>query len=329
MSNIKNKQKVIFKFVTIALVVIFFLSGGLIFLDLWERKNSEFSGKEFQEDVQIYKGVEYIRKKNIETFLVIGLDKYMGNIVSDSYNNDQQADFLMLYIFDDEKKEFKALHINRDTMAEINVLGVAGEKVDTVKKQIALSHTYGKGNDVSCRNTANAVSNLLLDEKVDHYISVTMDSVAIFNDLVGGVEVEVADDFTGVDSTLIKGQKVLLKGEHALNFVRSRYGMEDSTNSTRMNRQQQYINALYLKTKECVENDKNFVVDSSLKMSKYIVSDRSINQLQRVFNKILDYEFMGVEDIDGITQKGEEFMEFYPDESSVKDIVMDLYYQLK
>ena len=42
-----------------------------------------------------------------------------------------------------------------------------------------------------------------------------------------------------------------LQGEQALRYVRTRYGLEDSTNSTRMARQQQYINALYAKALSC------------------------------------------------------------------------------
>ena len=51
------------------------------------------------------------RKKNIETFLVLGLDKFEGQVQSSSYNNDQQADFLMLFVFDNDKKEYSAIVI--------------------------------------------------------------------------------------------------------------------------------------------------------------------------------------------------------------------------
>ena len=120
-------------------------------------------------------------KSDVETFLVMGLDKASGTASSDSYNNDKQADFLMLLVFDNATKKCSAIHINRDTMAEVDILGVAGEKIDTVKKQIALAHTYGNGKNVSCQNTADAVSRLLHDVKVNHYISLALDSVAIFN----------------------------------------------------------------------------------------------------------------------------------------------------
>ena len=235
----------------------------------------------------------------------------------------------MLIVYDNDKKEWKSLHLNRDTMAKMNILGVAGDKVDTVTKQIALAHTYGKGGDISCNNTVNAVSELLPNEKINHYVSITMDTFMKYNDYVGGVEVEILDDFKGVDDTLIKGQRVLLKGEHALNYVRTRKGLEDSTNDTRMNRQQQYIEALHKKIKECIESDANFILNAPLEEADYIYSDRSINQLKELANKMFEYKRTEIEGIKGETKMGEKFIEFYPDKDSIKEVVKELFYQPK
>ena len=162
-----------------------------------------------------------MKNEDVESFLILGLDKFEDAINNDSYNNDQRADFLMLLVFDNSEKKFTAVHLNRDTMVNMNVLGVAGQKIGTVNKQLALAHTYGNGRDVSCRNTADAVSELLNGVKVNHYLSITMDAVPILNDLLGGVEVTVLDDFSGIDDTLIKGETVTLHGDHALTYVLS------------------------------------------------------------------------------------------------------------
>ena len=146
-------------------------------------------------------------------------------------------------------------------------------------------------------------------------------------DLVGGVEVEVLHDFTGIDETLVKGQKVTLTGEQALLYVRTRYGLEENTNSARMERQQQYMNALYQLTQERIANDSNFVVDASLSLSDYIVSDRSVTQLQTLAEKFNRYEFLGIQSIAGESKAGAEFMEFYPDEDALMELVIRLFYQ--
>jgi len=270
-----------------------------------------------------------VLKDSVETFLVLGLDKFEEDVDNSGYKNDQQSDFLMLFVFDNDAKTCSALHVNRDAMVDINVLDTAGGKITTVTKQLALAHTYGNGREVSCRNTADAVSGLLRGMKINHYASLTMDAVGIYTDLVGGVEVEVLDDFTGVDDTLIKGEKVLLKGEHALNYVRSRKGLEDSTNSTRMDRQQQFLKALYTITQDKVAQDEQFVVDATTKISEYLVTDRSVNQLQTLLEKISTYEFTGIRSLEGESKMGEEFIEFYPEAKSVEKQVIELFYELE
>ena len=311
----------------IAVALIVLLTIGLVLLHEWEGMHSTYPGQVPDNSYLEYNGKTYAPKGGVETFLVLGLDKFEGEGIVDSYNNDKQADFLLLMVFDNNTQTCTAIQINRDTMVNVNVLGVAGNKVDTVTRQIALAHTYGNGRDVSCRNTADSVSSLLKGIKVNHYLSVMMDAVPILNDLVGGVEVEILHDFTGIDDALIQGQKVTLTGEQALLYVRTRYGLEENTNSARMERQQQYMNALYQLTQERIANDSNFVVDASLSLSDYIVSDRSVTQLQTLAEKFNQYEFLGIQSIAGESQTGAEFMEFYPDEDALMELVIRLFYR--
>jgi LCP family protein required for cell wall assembly len=329
MGRTNRDKKFLIRGITIFLVVVFLVSALMMFLEIWESKQGKFPESNVLEDTLSYNGSEYVQKKSVETFLVMGLDKYDGESTVDSYNNDKCADFIMLFVFDNDAKKFSTIHINRDTMASINVLGVAGNKVDTVTMQITLAHTYGNGKDVSCRNTAESVSGLLMGMKVNHYLSVTMDSVSVLNNLVGGVEVTVLDDFSDVDESLIKGSTVTLTGEQALMYVRSRSNLDDSTNVARMERQKQYINAFYQKFKSCMENDEQFIVDASMKVADYIISDRSITQLQEITKKINEYEYCGIVEIEGESKKGENYMEFYPDDESIKKLVVDLFYMPK
>jgi LCP family protein required for cell wall assembly len=326
----QEDKKKILRCTAIVLVVICILTAGLLLLDLWEKRQGTDSVPEKEVNTLKYNGNEYVLNEDVDTFLVMGLDKFEGDIKSDAYTNDRQADFLMLFVFDNASKKCTALHINRDTMADVNKLDVTGFKVvGTINQQIALAHIYGDGDKTSCRNTADAVSKLLKNVKIDHYISVTMDTVPVFNDLVGGVEVTVTEDFSGLDDTLVKGEKVTLMGEHALNYVRTRKGLEDSSNSTRMERQKQYLEALYNKTMQCIESDDEFVVNASLAISDYIVSDRSVTQLQEIMEKASSYEFAGIMSLEGESRMGEKFIEFYPDEEFLIKTVVDLFFTEK
>ena len=318
------------RYLQIAAVVfsfVFLLSTALLMVDLWENKNSSYfpEGTVGRPSVIEYNGIEYEFRDGIRTLLVMGLDAFTEADVIEGYTNPRQADFVMLFVIDDEAKTVSALHINRDTMADIPVLGIAGEKIGMVNKQLALSYTYGNGKVVSCRNTADSVSALLYNVQVDHYVSVTMDSVPLYNDLVGGVEITVLDDFSGVDDELVKGEKVTLTGEKVLTYIRSRKGLDDSTNSTRMIRQRQYLNALYQKSLECAKKDEAFVVNASLKMADHMISDCASNQLAELAQTIVDYEFTGIRTIEGESVVGEKYMEFYPDIESVKKNVVELF----
>lgn len=329
MGKIIKNRSALLKGLIIVLVAVFLISALMMFLEIWEFKQGQFPETSFAEETLEYNGDEYVIKDNIETFLVLGLDKYESESGFDSYNNDKCADFLMLFVFDNNTKKCSAIQINRDTMASMNILGVAGEKIDTVTKQISLSHTYGNGKDVSCRNTANSVSSLLMGVKINHYISITMDAVPLLNDLVGGVEVTVLDDFSSVDKTMVEGANIVLSGEQALKYIRSRAGLDDSTNESRMSRQKQYMDCFYKQFQEKIKEDDKFIADASLKVSDYIVSDRSVTQLQEIAKKINNYEFLGIKTLEGETRMGEKYIEFYPNEDFVKKTVVDLFYKIK
>ncbi len=327
----KEKKKLLLRAAAIILAFIFLISAAFLVADMLERRQGVYSdqGINAADGTASFNDQEYKLKENVQTVLVMGLDKFEDTEASESYNNDRQADFMLLLVFDNKNETCKALHINRDTMAEMNVLGVAGDKIGTATKQIALSHTYGNGKEVSGRNAANAVSKLLLGMKIDHFVSVPMDAVGDYTDLVGGVEVEVLDDFSGIDDTLIKGETVTLNGEHALNYVRTRYGLEDSSNQSRMQRQRQFMQALYQKTRQCMETDDGFAERAALKTAEYLVSDCSGNRLQTFMEKISSYKMGEIGSIQGEHIIGEEHMEFYPDEDSVRAAVIELFYELK
>ena len=164
---------------------------------------------------------------------------------------------------------------------------------------------------------------------IDHYVSLTMDAVQILNDLVGGVTVTVLDDFEGVNETFKQGETVTLQGADALIYVRSRYGVGDMDNVSRMARQRQYMTEFYNQTKLYMESNDKFSSDVMLKIAEYMVSDCSVTHMEKLSNDIFKYQTCDFYTIDGNLTVGEEYMEFYPDENSVKDILVKLFYKVK
>lgn len=326
MSKTSDKRRKFIYGGLLLLLTVLLISSTLLLLNRWESGRGLFPLHNESDKFISIDGVDYQLNENVQSILLLGLDKFSEDKDDSGFYNDQQADFLMLFVLDTENHTYSAIHLNRDTMADINVLGVAGERLDTIEAQLALAHTYGNGKEVSCRNTADAVSGVLNDINVDKYISITMDAIPVIADLVGGVEVEIKDDFSNVDPSLVSGETVTLTGEQALTFVRSRYGMEDSSNAARMVRQQEFIVSLFDAFNEKAEADDDFVTKASLDLSQYIVSNYSIQQLTNLITNISEYKFADIYDIDGEYKVGEKFLEFYADEKSINDILIDLFY---
>lgn len=309
-------------------IIVVIVAGLFLALFLWEKNRSEYNGDvpdDLTDSFLEHNGKSYELRNHIETVLVIGVDKFSDSIDQSSYNNDQQADFLMLLVIDNEQKTCSALHLNRDTMTDVTVLGVGGTAVGTVNQQIALSHTYGSGGEDSCENTVDAVSKLLCGVKIDHYVSLTMDAVQILNDMVGGVTVTVLDDLSSMDEELKQGETVNLMGEQALIYVRNRYGLNDSSNASRMERQQQYLKALYLKTLEYVEDHDSFSTEAEIRLSNHMISDCNLTQMDSIFDDVVEYDVSNFYSLEGELTVGEKFMEFYPDENAKKELIISLF----
>ena len=280
-----------------------------------------------QQETLRHNGREYVLRDDLETVLIMGLDKYEYQTGRPTYGVDtQQADFLLLLLIDNANKTCVPFHINRDTMCTIWQLDIYGDPVVDMNGQIALAHSFGTGGHDSCRNEVRAVSDLLYGMKIDHYISVTMDVVATLNDMVGGVTVTVLDDFSQVDKSLVQGQEVTLKGEQALVYVRGRMSVGDRTNLSRMERQRQYLEALREQFLKKADKDDSFTMRALTTISDSMTSDCSVYKLSDIAEALTNYTFTDFETIAGEAIKGDTFMEYYADEDELYEQVIRLFY---
>lgn len=274
------------------------------------------------------KGVDYFPRQDITVFLILGIDEFGPVKDSKSYNNEGESDVVLLAIFDETAKTYNVLALNRDTMMDVPVLGLGGKFAGTYFEQLALAHTYGSGLQDSCENTKKAVSDFLNGIRIDYYLAMNMDAIGILNDAVGGVQVNVTDDFSLVDPTIQKGQMVL-KGEQALHFVRLRKDVGIQLNIARMERQRAYMEAFVDALNNQVNQSASFVFDTYDKISPYLVSDCSVNTLSTLVNRFSEYELKEIVSPEGENRQGKVFMEFYVDEEKLDDLVIRLFYRKK
>lgn len=329
----KKKRIAVITVIAIVLAVFFAM---LLSIDkiqrlyLWgniEDADRPFSILDSKEEIDYiyYDGKKYVLNENISTLLIIGIDNYGEAVESGSYNNSGRADFVMLAVFDNENKSYKLLHLNRDTMTEIGILGVDGRPAGKVNAQLALSYSYGSGLEDSCKNTASAVSGLLYGIQIDNYLSMTMDAVGNMNDMIGGVTLTVKDDFPDCEE-LKAGNTVTLDGELALKYVRGRMNVDDSTNLSRMERQRQYMDAFISAFRERIADDNMLVLNMYNEISEYIVTDLEVDQVSERSEQLKEYSYNGTLTTEGRAEKGEEYIEYYVNDDMLRQLVIDLFY---
>ena len=277
------------------------------------------------EDGGVYLGEEYfVPKKHVETVLFMGIDQMRETMEDTTYN--EQADFIMLMVIDRDAEQFTMLHLNRDTMCDVMRLSDMNEKLGRYRVQLAVAHVFGNNERARCRNVVDAVENLLYGIEIDHYISLTMDAIPILNDEIGGVTLTLSEDLTKLDPSFENGATVTLKGSKALSYVRARMSVGDGSNLGRMNRQRQYLTALFDKYRERGGGD---FTKSLLKVNDYMDSDCTIEQLQRIADMVMQYEFLGIDTTEGEAVIGEQYMEYIIDEPQLQKQVINLFYTKK
>lgn len=326
-SHRKNSLLVLFGILVLFSIVIY---CGIQLLD-----SAVFAGKANGEPADSHSrktvtvdGVDYFPKQDITVVLAMGIDEEGKAQSSGSYNNRGEADVIALLVFDETAKDLTVFSINRDTMVNMPVLGVGGKRAGERYGQIALSHTYGDGLAESCENTRETVENLINGLTIDYYISANMDAIGLVNDAVGGVTVNVTDDFSDADVYIPMGQ-VTLQGDQAESFVRLRKGLGDQLNSSRMNRQAEYIRGFIDAVDAKSEESDTFAYSVYEELSGYIVTDMSLNVFSGMADRYADFELNEIITPQGENRLGEKYNEFYLDEAAFDKMVLEVFYAPK
>ncbi|MBE6619160.1 MAG: hypothetical protein E7626_05190 [Ruminococcaceae bacterium] len=270
-------------------------------------------------------GVKYSPRQDVNVFMLVGIDREGKHEDSNSYRNSGEADMISLLIFDESDKTYSILCLNRDTMLEMPTIGLGGKYAGKAYGQLALSHTYGSGLIDSCQNVKKTVSSFLYNLEIEYCLSLTMDAVAKLNDAVGGVTVNVTDDFPA-ETGILKGEGVKLSGEQALNFVRTRKDVGDQLNVSRMKRHEEYMKGFMSALNTKLNSDEDFIVSTYRDLSDYVVTDCTLDSLQKFVSRYSDYQFKEIVSPVGENTVGEKYMEFKVDPKELEKLVIRLFY---
>ena len=266
-----------------------------------------------------YQGKTYAYKEDVMTFLCMGIDKSGEAKASEDLHRGGQADALFLAVMDPGEKKISVIGVNRDTMAKLFVYDEEGNYLGREIGQIALQHAYGDGMEESCERTVEAVSNLFYGIPIHGYFAMNMDVIIPLNDAVGGVDVVIGEG----------DEKVHLEGQEAYSFVRNRDMYAPHSAEQRLKRQKQYLEAFAWQAKKAVAQDLTLPAKLYGEILPYMVTDISASEAVYLATQAVSYTF-GQEDLyslQGEIRMGEQFEEFYPDETALYELILQVFYE--
>ena len=317
----------------ILLIVILSLVGVVITLGavagsyyLFARNSeTERAEKAVKEHEIIYIDDEKYIAKDVVNYLIVGIDSTGEMKASNGNNNTALNDLICLVSFNLTDSSYTIIPVSRDTMVDVDILGLSGKIIGSKYTQRDYAHTTGDGLDMSFRNTCRAVSKVLMGVDIERYVGINMTTVPLIVDFLGGVTITLDEDLTVLDPAWEEGASITLTGDNCLLYLRARMEVGDGTQISRMHRQQIFMEEVVRKART---NDYTFsdILDALHIVNKYVCMDVTYMDMADILKYVQTFKYNGIKQIKGYTQKNKGLIEFIPYENEVKELVISTFY---
>ena len=284
---------------------------------------SEQTRLAIEDEAVVFHGVRYVPRRGVEAYLILGVDRTEAQRASSFIKG--QADVLLLLVLDPRESRYRVLQLNRDAVAPVDILSPDGTVSATLYKPLCLAYAYGAS--ICGENTARSVRRLLQDVPIDGYAALSLESIGVLNDAVGGVTVKIESDLTAADPSFVEGATVTLDATTAERFVRSRMSLGETNNENRMGRQIQYMRAWLDTARARTQQDAKFAVQLLERLKPILETDLSEKRLSGIASDAGNYENEGFLTISGEYREVDGFQYFYADQESLMETIIELFYQ--
>lgn len=270
-------------------------------------------------------GQRYTYNKDVVSVLLLGVDG--ANQEGDGYAP-QQADTIILLSINIKTGQIDMLPIPRDIEVPIMHFDLNGEYAYTQPGPICTAHSFGANREMAGQLMGATVSYLMYNIPISCFVSVGMEAISHATDFVGGVPVQVYEDFQEI-SGVEAGEWYTLDGEMAELYVRGRnLRMMDGSNLSRMVRQREFLFALLGVVKQKTKENVLFPLGFYRELSPYIETDMSLHEIAFCGNMGLqNSDFINLHIMEGETVRGKtQEVEYIVDEAFLQSYVLDIYY---
>ena len=303
----------------IVFVLFSLIAAGLAISGKDEKK--ETSGRDTQGQIFYYKGEKYRKNPDIETILLLGIDAETDSEKPKNPGENGQSDSISLFVLDKETKKGTILLISRDTLVELEIYDIRGEKLTSVPGQIAMQYAYGDGKQKSCMLVKNKVSELLGGIEIDYYASLHLEAISKMTEAIGGVLITVPGDYTQINPKFRKGNQVLLDGGLAEQYVRGRDTGQLDSNIERMERQAQFLEAFIKQGSEKIGSSEDTIVYEQL--TSCVTTNLGWSEIQRIKEYEITEEYLA---LPGNIIEKDGYAQFIPDAEQLQEMIFQLFY---
>ena len=330
--RLRNKQKKRIILITVAAGAI--LVAGIGMYQEKKANDSMFitRGEDYEpEDTTgiLWNGKRYVYNEHLSNYLFLGVDKEEMADVNVGSALAGQSDALFLVSYDSVEHTLTKISIPRDTMTDIEAFDVEGESLGKTRDHISLAYGYGDGKMKSCELSKNAVSNLFYGVPIYGYCAISLDSLPLITESVGGLEVTIPNDsLEEVDSSYKQGSTLLLNQDNTELFVRYRNIDIHQSAMARLERQEAFLKAFGQKAETAYHEDPRFVTELYNDLKPYMVTNMAADQFSDIMGSVSGGTSVSWT-VPGEGVSGEYYDEYHVDDSALYEKIIETFYKEK
>ncbi len=270
-----------------------------------------------------YNGTTYRYNENIVSIVVMGYDRRADVSVTGAAG---QADAVMVVAFDAETGGMRVIGIPRDTMVDVDEK-VGDAFIGQDRMQLALSFSYGDGYGTSADNVVRAVSRILYNMPMNYYLALDMSGIGPLNDATGGVTLTPLA--TIPDTSIVEGVETTLYGYEAMRYVQYRDTSYLESSLDRQARQSQYLQAFFSQALSAAKGDPAVLIGLYQTALEYGFTNLGASEFAYLASLLVEHGMgnLDVTTLDGTPSKGDQFVEYELDQTSVYQTVLDVFYR--
>lgn len=332
---IKAVKRIVTLLISLLLVAAVAVVGTFEFYKFQGKKTAlpDVSQNSNYMEIIEYNGKKYKYNENIFSVAFLGVDREEF-LSADETDFVGASDAMMVITVDIKTGEAKVIALPRDIMVEMDTFIDGTDEIQNEEvHQLYLAYSYGDGGELSCQNAVDTISRVLYYVTIQKYYALDLSGIAALNDSIGGVVLKSKYDFPSYG--IKTGDVVTLKGDMAESYVRSRDTDTITASLDRLDRQVQYVESFFSQVVPAVMTDFSKISQLYNVGSQYSQTNLSLSDITYLASVLMS---KGTLNFETYTIQGEmksyedETLEdtvhaaFYPDEDSVMQTVLDVFY---